>query len=122
MSEEEIMKILKDTISLFNNDTHCFTHSDDERVGAIQGLLDLYQKEKEKNNQSRIEIVKNDYVDTDKLALNYRLYKDLAYEYQGNCVTKNKLKEIIYPTPENPIEIEVQNSKMYKDLIELLED
>ena len=51
MSEEEIIKILKDTISLFNNDTHCFTHSDDERVGAIQGLLDLYNKEKEKNKK-----------------------------------------------------------------------
>ena len=51
MSEEEIIKRLKDTISLFNGDTHCFTYSDNERVEAMQGLLDLYQKEKEKNKE-----------------------------------------------------------------------
>lgn len=51
LSEEKIIKRLKDTISLFNGDTHCFTYSDNERVEAIQGLLDLYQKEKEKNEK-----------------------------------------------------------------------
>lgn len=52
MSEEEIIKILKDTISLFNNDTHCIIRSDNERVEAMQGLLDLYNKEKEKNSKA----------------------------------------------------------------------
>ena len=45
MSEEKIIKILKNTIRLFNNDTYCFI--DNDRVEAIQGLLDLYQKEKD---------------------------------------------------------------------------
>ena len=32
-----------------------------------------------------------------------------------------KLKEIIYPTPENPIPFEVQSSEMYKKLEKLVE-
>ena len=43
----------------------------------------------------KIEITKNDYVDLNKLALNYRLYKDLAYEYQGNYISKNTIREKI---------------------------
>lgn len=39
MKEEKIIKILKDTISLFNNDTYCFTHSDNERVEAIKRYI-----------------------------------------------------------------------------------
>lgn len=39
MNEEEIIKIMKDTISLFNNDTHCIVHSDNERVEAIKRFI-----------------------------------------------------------------------------------
>lgn len=35
---------------------------------------------------------------------------------------RERIKEIIYPSPENPIELEIQNSKMYKELEKLVED
>lgn len=35
---------------------------------------------------------------------------------------RERIKEIIYPNPENPIELEIQNSKMYKELEKLVED
>ena len=47
LSEEKIIKRLKDTISLFNGDTHCFTYSDNERVEAfceLQTILSMIDK------------------------------------------------------------------------------
>ena len=37
-----------------------------------------------------------------------------------NSISKDKIKEIIYPTPENYVPIEVQTSDMYIKLQELL--
>lgn len=45
-----------------------------------------------------------------------RHYKELL----DNSVSKDEIKEVIYPTPENPIEIEIQTSAMYIKLQELL--
>ena len=38
-----------------------------------------------------------------------------------DVIPKSKLKEIIYPTPENPIPLELQSSEMYKKLEKLVE-
>ena len=46
MKEEEIIKIIKEKIIL---DFNCYNPIDKIELQAIQGLLDLYQKEKEKN-------------------------------------------------------------------------
>ena len=35
---------------------------------------------------------------------------------------KEKEEKIIYPTPENPISIEIQSSEMYRKIEKLLED
>lgn len=105
LSEEEIIKILKDTISLFNNDTHCFTHSDNERVEAIKGLLDLYNKEKEKNKKLnnliytklKLNIIENgicqiDYISKDKIKEKIKYYEELI---KTNSEDEEILRHII---------------------------
>lgn len=47
-------------------------------------------------------------------------YKSESY-IKDNYIPKSKIKEIIYPTPENPIPFEVQTSEMYKKLEKLVE-
>lgn len=44
------------------------------------------------------------------------------YGNAHDVVSKDKIREIITPTPNNPIPIEVQNSNMYKKLQKLLEE
>lgn len=63
MSEEEIIKYIKDEIE-DDKDTMCFFEdkenptrkSIEECINAHQGLLDLYEQEKEKNTELRIQI------------------------------------------------------------------
>ena len=45
----------------------------------------------------------------------------IPIERLNDYIDKSKLKEIIYPTPENPISFEVQSSEMYKKLEKLVE-
>lgn len=40
---------------------------------------------------------------------------------ENESISKEKIKKIIYPTPENYVPIEVQTSDMYSKLQELLE-
>ena len=74
----------------------------------FEGLLDLYNKEKEKNKI--LELAKIPYLKGEIMA------------YKENTVSKDKIKEIIYPTPTNPISYEIQSSDIYKKLLELLEE
>ena len=76
MEEFEIIKILKDTISLFNNDIYCVAHDVKEIVEAIQGIIELYEKEKKENKAIKEEIedwkftakfVEDNYVDKIKI-------------------------------------------------------
>ena len=76
-------------------------------------------KEKLKRLECEIEIKK--YCKVDEVINDLIYYKNLAKEYQGNCVPKSKIKEIIYPTPKNYIPLEVQSSEMYKRLEKLVE-
>lgn len=84
LSEKEIIDTLDDFITYFNlrdyedeKNKYKKLAVDNKDIRAIKGLLDLYQKEKEKNT---------------------------------------KIKEIIYPRPDNYIPVEVQMSEMYKKL------
>ena len=43
-------------------------------------------------------------------------------EERNKYILKKKKKKIIYPTPENPISIEIQSSEMYRKIEKLLED
>ena len=43
-------------------------------------------------------------------------------EERNKYILKSKIKKIIYPTPENPISIEIQSSEMYRKIEKLLED
>ena len=54
---------------------------------AIETLLTAYEKEKEKNKTLE-ELLQG------RLFELYKYYKDLASEYQGNCVSKDKIKPI----------------------------
>jgi hypothetical protein len=55
---------------------------------AIKMMYEQYKRQK----QELIEITKVNYIDVDKLAENYNFYKNLAYEYLGNSVSKDKIR------------------------------
>ena len=74
----------------------------------FEGLLDLYNKEKEKNKI--LELAKIPYLEGEIMG------------YKENTVSKNKIREIIYPTPTNPISYEIQTSDMYRKILQLLEE
>ena len=74
----------------------------------FEGLLDLYNKEKEKNKI--LELAKIPYLEGEIMA------------YKEFFVSKDKIKEIIYPTPTNPISYEIQTSDMYRKILQLLEE
>jgi len=39
----------------------------------------------------------------------------------NNYISKDKIKEIVLPTPDNPIPLEIQQSEFYKRILSLLE-
>lgn len=61
--------------------------SDDDIQLILMRWLDLYQKEKAKNKTLE-ELLQG------KLFELYKYYKDLAGTYQGNCISKDKIKAI----------------------------
>ena len=104
MNIEEAKKILEKFTTehkLFN-----IKHSDGLEE-AIETLLTAYEKEKEKNKELEKDI--EDWKFTTKYV-------------EDNYVSKDKIKSIIYPTPENPILLEVQQSEMYKKLLKEVEE
>ena len=157
MNEEEIIEIVKKEI------TNTYA---EVKAKALQGLLDLYNKEKEKNKELELEkqlnekiiLIANNTISSYHegyqagihkettavelvaeererfiIAQEIKRLKDTIYELhrkidegnkkvEQNYISKDKIKEIIYPTPENPIELEIQNSKMYKKIQQLLEE
>lgn len=142
MNEEEIIYILENWFLPKAIESRKQGLADIEQIKfmeAIQGLLDLY---KEKNKQIQVEIEgRNILVGLNEnlkeelkkeKEKNKELYEDnqkqwaerckLAIELDNNTVSKDKIKEIIYPTPTNPISYEIQTSDMYKKLLELLEE
>lgn len=99
MREEEIIKNIKEMIQWSDHNTY---------KKALQGLLDLYNKEKEKNEELEVKCKMQEY--------------RISVIDERELVSKDKIKKIIYPTPTNPIPIEIQTSKLYKKIINLLEE
>lgn len=105
MNNEKILEDLEKYISFankqcnFSNDADYKWHK--ELAGMIENLIQENKELKEKIEE-------------------YEKQLDLDY-VEENYIPKSKVKEIIYPTPENPIPFEVQTSKMYKKLEKLLE-
>ena len=69
-----------------DNDGHASAYEmQSEDFEAIQGLLDLYNKEKEKNKTLETLLQGNLYQ-------MYLYYKELAGRYQANSISKDKIK------------------------------
>lgn len=87
MSEEEIIKELKVLIGLEE-----FNRLSYKENKAIQGLLDLYNKEKEKNRQSKMRIVQLENEITARIedVNKYFVSKDKIKEKIENYVIKSK--------------------------------
>ena len=123
MSEEEIIKVLKQVIEPVDIEHMSFYEIYKNYVPlhklneAIQGLLDLYQKEKELSLIRFKNLVK---IQEEKIEIYNKGYFEGVKDEQDN--TNEHIKEIIYPTPENPISLEIQCSEMYKKLLKLLEE
>lgn len=104
---------------------------------AMKDLLDLYKAEKEKTEELRnqnAELIdeleaKNTELNKEKeknniiLKGNVDIFQKLfAEEHSKYYISKDKIKAIIIPRPDNYIPLEIQVSDMYVNLIELLEE
>ena len=129
MNIEESIKILDKFIiehKLFN-----IKHSDGLEE-AIETLLTAYEKEKEKNKNLEIELEIKKYCKVNELTSDLIYYKNLARGYQGNCISKDKLKEIVdecIPKKENIITRELEytpnanaNSYLTQEILSLLKE
>ena len=85
--------------------TFGITSNDTKFVQITEYLLSELEKEKEKNKE-----------------LTERVLKLESDKFWDNVVSKNKIKQIIYPTPENEIPIEIQQSEMYKKIVKEVEE
>ena len=63
--------------------------------GRIEELKNELVQEKEKNNELEIELSTRDNINVDKLVEKYRYYRRLADSYQANCISKDKLKDMM---------------------------
>lgn len=97
MSEEETIKRIEESLKLTEL---CQRTTNAPEISAnyiwdMRTLLDLYNKEKEKNKKLEIELEIKKYCKVDELATDLIYYKNLAKEYQGNCISKDKIKDKI---------------------------
>jgi len=90
MSEEEIIKIIKEYLS--KEYIECTkigaVSMPNEEWYAIQALLDLYNKEKEKNKELKVLIERN-------LKYSHNLEKDLFENCSNYVVSKDKIRKKI---------------------------
>lgn len=101
LSEEEIIKYIKDEIEDETDTYHWFDDNPEnktrkqieESINAHQGLLDLYKKEKEKNK----ELDKIKFIITDKLPpdMKYVCYCNTDFErlFSNDFISKDKIRE-----------------------------
>lgn len=61
----------------------------------IKRLEEELKKEKEKSKQLEIELEIKKYCKVNELANDLIYYKNLAKEYQGNCISKDKIRELL---------------------------
>ena len=112
-TENEIEKIIQ--FMLEDNYNISFISSIRSLMALYKTYLSLYNKEKEKNQELKILIEQN-------LKYSHNLEKDLFENCSNYVVSKDKIREIIYPTPTNPISYEIQTSDMYRKILQLLEE
>lgn len=140
MNIEEDLTSLKEIVAIRKERCHGFIESDSCLISTkrLETLLTAYEKEKE-----LLELASNmlDNIDYDQIPiaigelkselkkekeknkeLTERVLKLESDKFWDNVVSKSKIKQIIYPTPENPIPIEVQQSEMYKKLAKEVEE
>lgn len=105
MSEEEIIKDLKNFIALAQKEENFIYYSeykfDNELAERVQGLLDLYKKEKEKNNnlqydkkfyQGVIDELKETNKELEEEIENWKFTKKYV---QDNYIDKDKIRLLI---------------------------
>ena len=106
MSEEEIIKEVE------------FIQKQIAKIGLIkerqyiQGLLDLYNKEKEKNNKIKYCYLENMPKDVELIVM---CKKDFDRNFGNNFISKDKIKEIIKDLNEYDINF-YDNIQMLKDV------
>lgn len=107
MNIEEDLTSLKEIVAIRKERCHGFIESDSCLISTkrLENLVTAYEKEKAKNKE-----------------LTERVLKLESDKFWDNVVSKSKIKEIIYPTPENEIPIEIQQSEMYKKLLKEVEE
>ena len=109
----------------------------DEEKKVIEYTKEEYKRGKEQNNVLfplylyQAEIIINliekqqkeiEELKTTNKELTERVLRLESDKFWDNVVSKSKIKEIIYPTPENEIPIEIQQSEMYKKLVKEVEE
>ena len=98
--EEDIIKHFEE---LKRNKEHIANIDTDFFFNFVENLINRNKELEEENKNIK----------------NHIYYKEFV---ELNYIPKSKLQEIIYPTPENPISMEIQQSKMYKNLENLLQE
>jgi hypothetical protein len=99
MSEEEILNKITEMINELRDDINRVedwvnTGEDEEKLETLEGILDLYNKEKEKNR------ILEDLLQGRLYEL-YLYYKKLAGSYQANSISKDKIRTKIKDLKEN---------------------
>ena len=122
MSEEMSEKEIKEQVSHTKSIIKEGLESDDDIQLILMRWLDLYQKEKERNKRLEIELEIKKYCKVDELANDLIYYKNLAKEYQGNCVSKDKIREILEYYGHTPADNPDTTIAFYSDIKELLEE
>lgn len=119
MNEKEIIEILKRDMFMFS----C------EQEEAIQGLLDLYNKEKEKNiellvklDMKKILFARKDHI-TKEILCEYYIRKDeIDKDYISKDKIREKIKEIRSNKQYNFVGTEWSESEVVGMLEDLLEE
>lgn len=97
MSEKEIIKHLKELLCWhrkYTPDNVCIFNNTDAEM--LQSLLDLYNKEKEKNTSLQKEIEKLKQEMEERLIGREEITKyEMGYEIENNYISKDKIKNKI---------------------------
>ena len=99
MNNEKILKDLEKYISFankqcnFSNDADYKWHK--ELAGMIENLIKENKELKERIKGLECEIEIKKYCKVDEVINDLTYYKNLAKEYQGNCIPKSKLKGLL---------------------------
>ena len=98
LEADKIIKVQETILNLIENQQKEMENlkeiekSHKEENGLLRQEL---EQEKEINNELEIELSIRDNINVDKLVEKYRYYRRLADSYQANCISKDKLKELL---------------------------